>query len=248
MSDPDQLRATQAASFEKAADVYERSRPGYPQEAVDWLLASEPETVLDLGAGTGKLTRQLVGSAPVIHAVDPSRNMLAQLSAQVPDARTQPGTAEEIPLPDDSVDAVLVAQAWHWVDRERAEPEVVRVLRPGGVLGLIWNTRDESVPWVAELTSIIEGSAAERYVASGEGIPSALGPVERLVVQWSRPFDRAGLLDLVSSRSYVITAPHARRARVLAQVGELLDTHPDLADPSAWSLPYRTSAFRITVG
>ncbi|WP_420111551.1 class I SAM-dependent methyltransferase [Pseudactinotalea sp.] len=242
----DRAKAAQAASFDSAADTYERARPGYPDDAVDWLLRSRPREVLDLGAGTGKLTRALVDRVETIHAVDPSPNMLAQLSATVPSARTAVGTAEAIPLPDASVDAVLAAQAWHWVDPERAVPEVRRVLRPGGVLGLIWNVRDESVPWVARLTEIMQGSAAERYIA-GDGVGDDLGPVERLTVSWERPFTRESLLDLVASRSYIITATPKVRADILAQVSELLDTEPALADQSAWRLPYRTDAFLIAL-
>lgn len=244
---PDETKAAQAASFEHAADTYERARPSYPAEAVDWLLASSPQDVLDLGAGTGKLTRALVGRVERIHAVDPSPNMLAQLAAVVPEASTAVGTAEAIPLPDHSVDAVLAAQAWHWVDPARAVPEVRRVLRPGGELGLIWNVRDESVPWVAQLTQIMQGSAAERFVAEGDGLPTELGPHEVATFRWERPFDRQGLLDLVASRSYVITATPQRRAALLAEVSALLDQHPDLADPASWRIPYRCEAFRFTV-
>jgi ubiquinone/menaquinone biosynthesis C-methylase UbiE len=247
MTDPIAVRAAQAASFDNAADTYERARPGYPAEAVDWLLASAPQDVLDLGAGTGKLTRALVGRVRTIVAVDPSANMLARLAGSVPQARTAVGTAEDIPIEDRSVDAVYVAQAWHWVDPERAVPEVRRVLRGGGVLGLIWNIRDESVPWVSRLTEIVHGSAAEVFVAQAQGIPDQLGHVERLTVRWERPFDRQALLDLVASRSYVITATDQRRAEILAQVSELLDTHPDLADPTSWRVPYLTEVFRITV-
>lgn len=246
-SSPTSARAAQAASFDDAADVYERARPGYPPDAVDWLLASTPEEVLDLGAGTGKLTRALVERVAVVHAVDPSPNMLAELRRSVPSARTAVGTAEQIPLPDASVDAVVAAQAWHWVDPERAVPEVRRVLRPGGVLGLIWNVRDESVPWVAELGSIITQSAAERFVEQRDGVPAQLGQVEHRTSTWERPFDRQGLLDLVRSRSYIITAAPAKREAILERVNTLLDTHPDLTDPTAWRMPYRTEAFRITL-
>jgi len=240
----DPVKAAQAASFDAAAHTYERARPGYPEEAVAWLLESQPRDVLDLGAGTGKLTRALADRVDTIHAVDPSPNMLAQLSAAVPSARTAVGTAEEIPLPDASVDAVLAAQAWHWVDPERAVPQVRRVLRPGGVLGLIWNVRDESVPWVAQLTQIMHGSAAERYVAE-DRVPQDLGPTERLTVRWERPFTRESLLDLVASRSYVITATPQVRSEILDRVSELLASHPDLADPGGWRIPYRTAAYRI---
>lgn len=234
-----------ATSFDRAADTYEKARPSYPDAVVDWLLASNPRDVLDLGAGTGKLTRALAGRVATLYAVDPSPNMLAQLSAAVPDAITAIGTGEEIPLPDHSLDAVLAAQAWHWVDEARAVPEVRRVLRPGGFLGLVWNIRDERVPWVAELSAIMHGSVAEEYVANN-AVPTDLGPVERFTVEWRRPVDRQGLLDLVASRSYVISAPEDERAEILRGVGELLDTHPGLAGRDSWELPYRTEAFRIT--
>ena len=126
----------------------------------------------------------LAGRVDVLYAVDPSPNMLAQLADAVPQAITAVGAAEAIPLPDGCVDAVLVAQAWHWVDPARALPAVRRVLAPRGVLGLIWNVRDESVPWVAELTRIIHGSEAERFVANDQPLPTELGPIERLVVRW----------------------------------------------------------------
>ncbi len=240
--------ASLAASFDHAAEAYERARPGYPDEAVDWLLAANPREVLDLGAGTGKLTRSLQGRVTTLYAVDPSPKMLAQLTTVVPQAIASVGTAERIPLPDACVDAVLVAQAWHWVDPDRAIPEVRRVLRPGGELGLIWNVRDESVPWVAALSDIMHASAAERFMADEQGIPTQLGAVQRHSVAWQRPFDRRGLLALVRSRSYLITAPAETRDRILREVNELLDSHPGLADPSSWTLPYRTHVFRITVG
>src|SRR4051794_1947800 len=143
--------ADQAASFGLAAREYERGRPGYPEAALDWLLPPDARDVVDLGAGTGKLTRQLAGRNLHVVAVEPSDGMRAELARALPDATALPGAAERIPLPDASADAVLVAQAWHWVDAEAAVPEVVRVLRPGGRLGLLWNLRDETVDWVAAL-------------------------------------------------------------------------------------------------
>ena len=128
--------AAMAASFDQAADVYEKSRPGYPSEAVDWLLPAGAKTVLDLGAGTGKLTRALTARGLDVIAVDPSPKMLDQLRDAVPEAIVREGTAEDIPIADASLDAVLVAQAWHWVDQDLALPSVARVLKPGGTLGL----------------------------------------------------------------------------------------------------------------
>ena len=142
-------------SFGAEAAAYERGRPSYPPEAIDWLLPPDARDVLDLGAGTGKLTTRLVERGLDVVAVDPIPEMLELLSNSLPDTPALLGTAEEIPLPDDSVDAVLVAQAWHWFDPERAVKEVARVLRPGGRLGLVWNTRDERLGWVKDLGRII---------------------------------------------------------------------------------------------
>ncbi len=128
--------AAQANSFGVAASVYERARPDYPEAAVDWLLPSGSPRVLDLGAGTGKLTRMIAAGGAEVTAVDPSAGMLERLRRALPDVPALTGTAEQIPLDDGAVDAVLVGQAWHWVDVSRASAEVARVLRPGGRLGL----------------------------------------------------------------------------------------------------------------
>ena len=125
-------RHDRSLSFGSAAAAYERGRPSYPPEAIDWLLPRGARHVLDLGAGTGKLTTRLVERGLDVVAVDPIPDMLEVLRTSLPETRALLGTAEEIPLEDNSVDAVLVAQAWHWVDPERAIPEVARVLRPGG--------------------------------------------------------------------------------------------------------------------
>ncbi len=150
-----QSRQQRSLSFGAEAAAYERGRPSYPPEAIDWLLPPDAADVLDLGAGTGKLTTRLVERGLGVVAVDPIPEMLELLSNSLPDTPALLGTAEEIPLPDDSVDAVLVAQAWHWFDPELAAKEVARVLRPGGRLGLVWNTRDERLGWVKDLGRII---------------------------------------------------------------------------------------------
>ncbi|MDQ1574582.1 MAG: hypothetical protein QOH44_2141 [Actinomycetota bacterium] len=241
----DEVFAQQAASFDQAADVYEKARPEYPAEAVDWLIPAGAKTVLDLGAGTGKLTRALAARGLEVFAVDPAPKMLAQLSASLPEAIVHEGTAEDIPLADASVDLVLAAQAWHWVDQDVALPQVARVLRPGGTLGLIWNIRDESVPWVKRLTAVMHGSEAESFVEGGHLGRGPFGEIESAIFDWTREFDREGLLDLVRSRSYFITASPDDQAVILAGVNELLDTDPDLAGADHWTMPYRTHAFRM---
>ena len=233
----------QALSFGAAADVYERARPSYPEKAVSWLVPPGARRVADVGAGTGKLTRQLRARGLDVVAVEPVSQMRAQLARAVPGVPVLTGTAEEIPLPAASVDAVLLAQAWHWADPVRALPEVARVLRPGGWLGLAWNIRDDSTDWVAELGRIMRpGGEPDRDREPDLGPP--FGRPERLRVRWVSHVTADRLLDLVSSRSYVITRPPAERAAVLAAVRRLLDTHPALAGRTDIALPYVTSCTR----
>jgi SAM-dependent methyltransferase len=235
----------QAASFDRAAEVYERARPEYPAEAVEWMLPADAHTVLDLGAGTGKLTRALVARGLEVFAVDPSPKMLDQLRTALPGATVSVGTAEDIPLADTSVDAVVVGQAWHWVDQDAALPSVARVLRPGGTLGLIWNLRDERVAWVERLTAVMHPAEGEIFVGSGTIQQGPFGAIESANFEWSRDFSRDDLLDLVRSRSYFITAVEAEQASILDGVNALLDTDPDVGGQTYWSMPYVTRAFRM---
>ena len=234
-----------AASFDLAADAYERGRPEYPAEAVDWLLPAGAHTVLDLGAGTGKLTRALTARELEVFAVDPAPKMLEQLREAVPDAIASEGTAEDIPLADASVDAILVAQAWHWVDQDVALPSVARVLKPGGTLGLVWNIRDERVPWVARLTQVMHEATGEQFVVSGIIKQGPFGEIEKANFEWSRDFTRAELLDLLRSRSYFITAPPDEQDRIVANVHALLDSDPDVGGQTTWTMPYVTHCFRM---
>ncbi|WP_066903824.1 class I SAM-dependent methyltransferase [Mycolicibacterium houstonense] len=232
-------------SFGSEAAAYERGRPSYPPEAIDWLLPENAHRVLDLGAGTGKLTTRLVERGLDVIAVDPIPEMLELLSNSLPDTPALLGTAEEIPLADNSVDAVLVAQAWHWFDPERAVKEVSRVLRPGGRLGLVWNTRDERLGWVKDLGRII---GPEHDPFNNEvTLAAPFGEVERHQVEWTSYLTPQALIDLVASRSYCITSPEQVRTRTLDQVRELLTTHPALANSSGLALPYVTVCVGATL-
>lgn len=235
-------------SFGAEAAAYERGRPSYPPESIDWLLpdaASGRLEVLDLGAGTGKLTTRLVERGLDVVAVDPIPEMLELLSSSLPDTPALLGTAEEIPLPDDSVDAVLVAQAWHWFDPERAAKEVARVLRPGGRLGLVWNNRDERMGWVKDLGRII-GHEVDPFTQTAD-LPAPFTGAERHQVEWTNYLTPQALIDLVASRSYCITSPEKVRTTTLQRVRELLATHPALANSSGLALPYVTVCVRATL-
>jgi SAM-dependent methyltransferase len=235
-------KAVRARSFGAAAGAYERARPTYPDAAVDWLLPAGARTVLDLGAGTGKLTRSLVARGLETIAVEPLAEMRASLAASLPEVRALAGTAEAIPLPDDSVDAITVAQAWHWVDPERATAEAARVLRPGGTLGLIWNRRDERVGWMARLSQVMGTDGAEMIDMATVEIGPPFGPTERFVTDWTRPMDVDLLVEMASSRSYVITATARRRREILDGVRRLVENDPHLG--TEFDFPYRTYCFR----
>ncbi len=214
---------------------------------MDWLIPDRDHPkVLDLGAGTGKLTRMIVQRGVDVTAVDPSEGMLEQLRNSLPGIPAIVGRAEEIPLETSSLDAVLVAQAWHWVDVPRASVEVARVLKPGGRLGLIWNTRDERVDWVRELSEI-RGRDPEPMDRSNPEFGQPFGQIEYLVTEWHTSMTRTGLLELISSRSDYIVASEADQASALAEVEALLDHHPQLAGREVFEMPYVTYASRAHV-
>lgn len=233
----------QASSFGEAAERYERGRPEYPRAAVEWLIPQGAKRILDLGAGTGKLTRSLVGPGRSVTAVEPSERMGAQLAAAVPQARVLAGSAEQIPLADRSVDVVTVAQAWHWFDTDKAVAEIARVLVPGGTLSLVWNIRDEAAPWVHALGQIMHRQAEQPIDTSPE-IGGPFPEPEWTEIRWVRTMDRPTILDMVASRSYVITLPEAQRRQLLDDVAQLLDDHPDLKGRDELKLPYVTYCTR----
>lgn len=242
-------RRERSLSFGAQAAAYERGRPTYPPEAIDWLLADtagwRARDVLDLGAGTGKLTTRLVERGLNVVAVDPIAEMLEVLRTALPDTPALLGTAEHIPLPDSSVDAVLVAQAWHWFDQDRALAEVARVLRPGGRLGIVWNARDERLGWVREFGRIV---GLERDIASATvDLPEPFTDVATHRVEWTNYMTPQALIDYVASRSYCITSPAEVRTRTLDEVRALLATHPALANATGIAVPYITVCVRATL-
>ncbi|WP_218154900.1 class I SAM-dependent methyltransferase [Agromyces sp. CF514] len=205
--------------------------------------------VLDLGAGTGKLTEALVSLDREVLAVDPVEEMLDELELAVPGVPRILGTAEDIPIDDDSVDAVVAGQAWHWFEPHRAIPEIARVLRPGGVLGLVWNSRDLSADWLREAGEIMHdrhdaSETFESYVRIGP----PFGPVDEHTVAWTERMTRARFLDLVRSRSYFLMASPEEQAATIAALETLLDTHPDVSGAVELEVPYLTRCFRARLG
>jgi SAM-dependent methyltransferase len=238
------LTETRAAAFGAAADAYERARPSYPEAAIDWLMAFGARRVLDLGAGTGKLTRQIQARGLDVVAVEPSEGMRAELSRGQTDAPVLAGSAEQIPLDDVSVDAVVVGQAWHWFDPARAVPEVARVLRPGGWLGLVWNIRDRRDPRMEALSGLEPEHDNSEADSENPRVGPPFGPVERFDLPWRQATTAAALVDLLASRSYVIVLPDAERAALLARVRRFLKTDPATAGKAEISVPYVTRCSR----
>ena len=231
-------------AFADVAGAYERGRPGYPDDAVRWLVGDAPADVVDLGAGTGKLTRSLVAHGHRVTAVEPLDEMRGELVGVLPGVRALVGRAEAIPLPAASADVVASAQAFHWFDHDNALPEIARVLRPEGRIALVWNSRDDRDPWMARLSAVIGNeSIQESDVVPVLDASGLYGPVETAAFTFKQVLDRDGLLDLVLSRSYLAKLPAPERQPVLDAVAALYD---ETAGPEGALLAYVTECFRAT--
>jgi SAM-dependent methyltransferase len=237
--------------FQAAAEVYERTRPDYPAEAIDRLIQEleigRSATVLDMGAGTGKLTRMLLPTGARLVGLDPVEGMRRVLVGAVPEAIVVGGAVEAMPFGETTFDAVVAGQAFHWFHGERALEEIHRVLRVSGRMGLIWNIRDQSVPWVARLTEIIERyeTGAPRE-ATGRwrrafSSTSYFGTLHQLRFHHEQRLDQEGLVERVASMSFIATLPPERRDRVLGEVRRLAEESADRTGTLV--LPYNTDLY-----
>ncbi|WP_137295166.1 class I SAM-dependent methyltransferase [Nocardioides dongxiaopingii] len=234
-----------ARSFGGVADAYDRGRPTYPADAVAWLVGTEPVAVLELGAGTGKLTERLVALGHEVYATEPDEAMLEVLRRHLPDVPTSASGAEEIPLPDRSVDVVVAGQCFHWFDAERALPEIARVLKPGGVLAAVWNQRDARIPWVRKLGRIIGTQEDLTDPLAAVAASSDFGDVETGSFKHWQVVDRRSIQDLVRSRSNVAVLGDSERERTVADVLALYDDYGRGMD--GMQLPYVTACYRAVV-
>ncbi|MDQ4084468.1 MAG: class I SAM-dependent methyltransferase [Actinomycetota bacterium] len=238
------LRTRRVQVFGGVADIYERTRPDYPAEAVRWMAGPTPGTVLELGAGTGKLTASLLAHGHRVIATDPTAQMLAQLRARLPRARVVQARAEHVPLVSSSVDAVVAGQAFHWFDAEPALAETARVLRPGGTLALVWNLRDETVPWVRRLSRLIGSEQPEEPTELLEE-SGLFDGIEKHTYRHWQEVHRDSLIGLVASRSRIAAMPDDERSALLGKVGELYDDYGRGHD--GMLLPYQCRAYRCRV-
>lgn len=237
-----------AAGFGAAADVYERARPSYPAEAVEWIAArtglDRGHTVVDVGAGTGKLTRLLVATHARVVAVEPVEGMRAVLMERVPGVKVLEGTAESLPLADANADVITVAQAFHWFDYDRAIPELHRVLKPGGKLVLIWNSRDMNDPLqraiedlLAPLRDVAPYQLGEEWRKPLE-VSTLFGPPEEAWFRISQEMTVNGVVERVASTSFVAAMDDGERARLLERVRQLTTGRDE-----PFAFPYVTEVY-----
>jgi SAM-dependent methyltransferase len=242
-----------AAGFSDAGD-YEAARPSYPPDAVAWFVENlriEPgKRVVDLAAGTGKLTRLLAPAGADLVAAEPVAGMRAIFRASVPGVPVLASTAEQLAFRDACLDAVTVAQAFHWFDHDRAIAELARVLRPGGRVGLVWNARDRSVDWVDQVWSIMDRvekrapwrNHDEWRDSAYRDLPG-FGPLHTAQFRHTQTVTPAAMVQRVASVSHVAVLPDPERAAVLAEVSDLLATHPEAAGRVELAVPYRVDCF-----
>lgn len=249
----DRIHSSAARGFASEAATYTRGRPEYPDALLGWLhdsLRIEPGArVLDLGAGTGKFTRLLLRTGAEVIAVEPVAQMRDEFARAVPGVVAQAGTAADIPLPDGACDAVVCAQAFHWFAHSSALAEIHRVLRPGGVLGLVWNVRDESVDWVARISAILAPFEADtprhhqgRWRAAFEADLFTLPEPASFAHTHEGPAAEV-VVDRIMSVSFVAALSEAERRSVRERLEHLVRTHPALAGRATVGFPYRTDAY-----
>ena len=240
-----------ATSFGQVADVYNRVRPGPPDEALDWLVPPDCEVAVDLAAGTGLFTRALQARVTQVIAVEPDDRMRAVLAVRSPGVQAVAGRGEVIPVPGASADGVFVSSAWHWLDPGQAVPEIARVLRDGGRLGVIWTDRDRRVDWVAELNRVSRlrpvqsaGDVRSRRPRHEVMLPDN-APFENIATA-SFTFTRAmtvdGIVDWLATYSRIITAPEGERTAGLTRAREMLLQRAD-ADGMI-EIPMRSMCWR----
>ena len=250
-------RLRRASSFGAAAAHYAQYRPDYAEAAIRWCLAPVSDAQLvravDVGAGTGILTGALARLGADVVAVEPDQAMLAELRRQLPAVRALEGSAEALPLPDQSADAVLCGQSMHWFDLDRALPEIARVLTPGGVLAGLWNVDDDRVGWVAELAAI---SGSGTTLSRWRTIPAADTEqgVLRAGSRWFAPVEEGefghgqlrtadSLAAVIATYSRILVMDEAERARTLAAVRDFLGRQPETS-AGEFTLPLVTVALR----
>ncbi|MBF6176398.1 class I SAM-dependent methyltransferase [Nocardia blacklockiae] len=246
--DEAELRARRANSFGAEAAAYAAHRPDYPADGIRWALESLADIaageVVDLGAGTGKLTGGLASLGVRVTAVEPDEAMRREFERQHPEVPVLTGSAESIPLPDDSVHAVVVGQAFHWFDLPVALPEIARVLRPGGVLAAFWNTHDRRVDWVDELDRVSRSGVSLRGPDPDFAPAHPLfGPFEQRYFPHTHRRTAETLAATIGTHSHTLVVPPEERAEILTRITTFLRSRPETGH-GEFELPLRTLVIR----
>jgi SAM-dependent methyltransferase len=240
-------------SFGQQAEQYLRFRPGYPAAAYEHLLEVTGLTdrpadcrITDIGAGSGQLTAGFVERGCQVTAVEPDERMLEVLTQRLPTVNAVSGSAESLPVPDASADLLCGAQMWHWVDQDRALPEIGRVLRPGGLFALLWNFRDNSADWLTAMESIVELPDAYKWFRTNEvpHYPSPIGQMSVHEFRFTQTCTAEDLIGLVGTFSNVANAPN--RKQIETELRELTATHPDLRGKETFEIPYVCKMYTAT--
>lgn len=236
---------TRARSFESIGEEYDRYRPGFPGRAAEIVVPDRVATALDLGAGTGKFTGLLVARATQVIAIEPSAPMLAVLARTLPTVDARPGTAESIPVPDGSVDAVSVAQAFHWFDRDAAAAEIARTLVPHGTLGLLWNRADPACAWDLACHRVAHPAvgADDDTSASATDLPGFVLEIHE-EVRWTERITREDYLRRWGTVSSFLVADEAQRTAMVAALEAVLDGTDETRGKAEFDLPHLTDVFR----
>jgi SAM-dependent methyltransferase len=255
-------KAVRASSFGGIAEHYERFRPGPPRVAVDWYVPARVARIVDLGAGTGGLTRSLIDKADEVVAVEPDDRMRAVLAEQLPSVRALAGRGESIPLPDHSVDVVLASASWHWMDVVPTLEEVARVLVPGGVLGAMWAGTDSEGPFMSQARALLAGRRDDANAEQGElanvlepgdarmfalDIPASglpFEPVEHEVFHWDVALNAEELVGLLGTLSWVILMPDDKRAALFDEARSLLRDLLGVEGDVTVDVQFRADCFR----
>lgn len=253
----DDHRERRRQSFGQIATDYDRYRPGPPDEAVDWLLPPGASDVLEIGAGTGALTRKLVARVPHVRAVEPDPRMREVLADRVPQAEVVAGRAEKIPAVDSSFDTVIAASSWHWVDESLAVPEVARVLRPGGMLSLLWNGADRSVDWMREFWAggrTLDADQAQAEDSRRQGrhrvhldADSPFSEPEFEMIRWTKTLSREDLIGWAGTYSEVIIMDEDQRNERIKAMSRFLEHRPEFSGRDLVDVPMRCICWRATL-
>jgi SAM-dependent methyltransferase len=247
VQDEQRRAGRRARSFGAVVDAYERGRPSWPRDGVAWLIGQRPARVLDLGAGTGKLTRVVAALGHEVVAVEPDPAMLARLRRLLPGIDARAGSAEAIPLAAASVDVVVCGQAFHWFQPDQALPEMHRVLRPRGRLAVTYNERVGDAEWVARLAAMVEGEPTPRRDAAIHTLNHAqpwFGRPTRRVFSHRQRVGIDTLMAELASRSAIAVASPAERRDLLARAEQLLAAEPALRHGPA-TVTYHATCYRL---